>query len=176
MRNQQLRLSGCVAVSKEQGKSKRWYKNWRVYLFLLIILLIIASLWVMSIGGSVSPRLENIYDNAKEELRNAVNDYQNQNNGTLPTINGTVTINGSAYEIINICSLLASQGGTLKYLPDSCISINGSDNDNCDAGCTGCWEYSHYIWAVDDEGNVYSTCVGKYCNASGVDRYQDVWP
>jgi hypothetical protein len=54
-------------------------------------------------------------------------------------------------------------------------SIEGSDNDNCDAGCGGCLAASHYIWAADEYG-IYSTCVGADCEANGEDGYQGVWP
>ena len=165
-------------MSKEQEKLK-WYEIRRIYLFIciLFILLMIAGFSVVAFTEpNITTCRECAYDSAKIELQNAVNDYQNKNNGAVPTINGTVTVNGSLCHIIDICALLVSEGGKLNQVPDGYISINGSDNDNCDAGCTGCWEYSHYIWAVDDEGDVYSTCIGDYCNASGVDGYQDVWP
>ena len=164
-------------MSEEQEKPK-WYEIRPVYLFIciLVILLVIAGVVVMAVGGHVTTCRECAYDTAKTDLQNAVQDYQDKNNGALPTINGTVTINNSSYKIVNICSLLDSQGCTLQYVPDGCTSINGSDNDNCDAGCEGCYQEFSYIWAVDDEGNVHSTCVGEHCNTSGVDGYQYTWP
>jgi hypothetical protein len=165
-----------MSVEPEKLKGK-WYKNWWNYLFLLILLLFIASLCVMSIGGQVTPSKESGYNEAKLILRNAVNDYYDSNNGDFPSINGTVTINHSSYRIINICQLLTQNEELLEE--DAFYSLwsgNGSNDDNCDGGCAQCHAYSHYIWAVDDEGNIYSTCVGASCNTSGVDGYQDVWP
>ena len=166
-------------MNEEQRKpSKKWYKDWRVYslIFTPFILLILAGVWVMAAGGSFHPNPKSVYDTAKTELQDAVNDYQNKNNGALPTINGTVTINGSTYRIINICPLLTQNEESLQTVTDSLWCGNGSNDDNWDGGCAQCYAVSSYIWAADDEGNVYSTCVGRYCNASGVDGYQDRWP
>ena len=164
-------------MSEEQRKPK-WYEIRPIYqfTFIIVILLILAGVCVMAAGGHPTPSAESFYHRAKTELQNAVQNYQNKNNGVLPTINGTVTVNGSLCHIIDICALLVSEGGKLNQVPDGYISINGSDNDNCDAGCGGCNTAYSYIWAVDNNGDVYSTCVGKYCNASGVDGFQDAWP
>jgi hypothetical protein len=163
-------------LSEEQRKSKRWYKNWWNYFFILIFILFIAALCVMSIGGSLTPSRESVYSHNQKSLQDAVKDYQNRNDGALPTVNGTVTVNGSLCHIIDVCALLVPEGGKLNQVPDTCTSINGSNNDNCDAGCEGCWEYSHYIWVVDESGNVYSTCVGSDCIAYNADGYQSVYP
>ena len=131
----------------------------------------------MSIGGSGPPSNRTyVYSTIKSQLQNAVQDYQDKNEGGFPTVNGNVTVNGSLYHIIDICALLVSNGGKLSYTPGNCVRINGSDNDNCDGGCEGCWEYSHYIWAIDESGNVYSTCIGSDCSAYNTDGYQGVWP
>ena len=116
------------------------------------------------------------YNSVRDDIQNAVAQYASVHYGVYPTISGTVTINGSVYNIIDICPLLTSEGGLLRQVPDGVISINDSNNDNCDSGCLGCDASFSYIWAVDDEGNVYSTCVGEECTASGEDGYQDVWP
>ena len=166
-------------MSKEQIKpTKKWYKHWRVYLFIFtpFILLMIAGLVVTAAGGQLSPSREGAYGIVKTDLQNAVNDYQNKNDGALPTINGTITINGSAYKIINICLLPTQNEVSLQHIIGSLWGGNGSYDDNCDGGCAECTTYGSYIWAVDDEGNIYSTCVGEHCNTSGVDGYQDWWP
>jgi hypothetical protein len=160
-------------MSKEQGKFK-WYDIRPIYqfIFIIVILLMIAGIVVMGIGGSVSPSKEGAYGIVKTDLQNAVNDYQNKNDGALPTINGTITINGSAYKIINICLLPTQNEVSLQHIIGSLWGGNGSYDDNCDGGCAECTTYGSYIWTVDDEGNVYSTCVGERCNTSGIDGFQ----
>jgi hypothetical protein len=160
-------------MSKEQGKFK-WYDIRPIYQFIciIVILLILAGIVVMAAGGHPTPGKEGAYDIVRTELQNAVKDYQNKNNGELPTINGTVTINGSDYRIINICPLLTLIEESLQTVRDSLWCGNGSNDDNWDGGCAECNVHSSYIWAVDDEGNVYSTCVGERCNTSGIDGFQ----
>jgi hypothetical protein len=160
-------------MSEEQRKPA---KKWHQYLLILVILLCVVGICIIAAGGHPTPHEKSLYHRAETELQNAVNDYQNRNNGALPTLNGTVTINSSAYKIIDICPLLTQSGESLKTVVESLWYGNGSNADNCSSGCAECTAYGNYIWAVDDEGNVYSTCVGTYCNASGVDGYQDVWP
>jgi len=131
---------------------------------------------VWGLKGDVIISKEGAYKEAKIELQNAVSDYQSKNNGELPTINGTVTINGSVYQIIDICPLLTQNGESLQTVIESLWCGNSSNDDNWDSGCAECNAFSSYIWAADDEGHVYSTCVGEYCKVSGVDGYQDRWP
>jgi hypothetical protein len=120
---------------------------------------------------------EEAYNTAYSQIQNAVVAYATEHEGVFPIINGTVNINGSDYNIIDICSLLTSEGGMLSKVPDGVASINGSDNDNCDAGCDGCLDTNHYIWAVDEyDGYVPSTCVGANCSEYNSDGYQGVWP
>jgi hypothetical protein len=102
--------------------------------------------------------------------------YQDDNDGKLPVINATVNIGGHDFQIVDICALLTSGDSMLSDVPVGLASVNGSGNDNCDAGCEGCHSDYHYVWAVDDEGNVYSTCVGEDCDANGEDGFQGVWP
>jgi hypothetical protein len=167
-------------MSEEQRKpAKRWYKvRLRIFVLLLsIICVVVVFAYIIPTKGLLGPTcLKCAYDSAKTDLQNAVNDYQNKNNGTLPTINGTVTINGSVYPIIDICSLLPQNGESLQTVIESLWCGNGSNDDNWDGGCAECNTFSSYIWAADDEGNIYSTCVGEYCKVSGVDGYQDTWP
>jgi len=119
---------------------------------------------------------ESDYDNVYTELQNAVMVYAANNSGAFPVINGSIDISGYDMQIVDICSLLASQGGLLAEVPEGIASVNGSNNDNCDAGCPGCLETSHYVWAIDEYGYVYSTCVGDDCNANSEDGFQGVWP
>ena len=119
---------------------------------------------------------EEAYNSAYSDLQNAVVAYATDNNGVFPTINGTANISGYDLQIIDICSLLTSEGGMLNEVPEGVAIINGSDNDNCDAGCGGCLDTNHYLWAIDEYGYVYSTCVGTNCSEYNTDGYQGVWP
>jgi hypothetical protein len=120
---------------------------------------------------------EEAYNSAYNDLQNAVVAYVTDSKGVFPTINGTVNISGYDLQIVDICSLLISEGGMLSEVPEGIASINGPDNDNCDAGCDGCLDTNHYIWAVDEyDGYVPSACVGTNCSEYNIDGYQGVWP
>ena len=112
----------------------------------------------------------------EDKILDAVQAYQNENDGALPVVNATVNISGYDCQIIDICALLTSAGGILSEVPVGLASVDGSDNDNCNAGCEGCHGDFHYIWAVDEEGNVYSACVGANCSEYNSDDFQGVWP
>jgi len=133
-------------------------------------------LTVSSTSAILSPN-EEAYNLAYNDLQNAVTAYAANNSYVFPTINGTVNISGYDLHIVDICPLLNySEGGMLTAVPGGVASINGSDNDNCDAGCDGCLDTNHYIWAIDEYGYLYSTCVGANCSAQNTDGYQGVWP
>ena len=101
----------------------------------------------------------------------------------IPAVNGTVTVDGEERYIVDFCYLY---GGTYsgdmqsyKLVPESAISINGADNDNCDKypkSPTLCHREYHYIWAMDEIGVVYSTCIGDDCWANNESGFQGVYP
>lgn len=162
---------------KESGH--KWHKQTIVqWFFVVLVLCVIAGVIVMGVGGQYGPpgcgQGYLCYKGVK--IPNAVRAYQDDNDGKLPVINATVNIGGHDFQIVDICALLTSGDSMLSDVPVGLASVNGSGNDNCDAGCEGCKSDYHYIWAVDDEGNVYSTCVGDECEANGEDGFQDVWP
>ena len=120
---------------------------------------------------------EAAHTTAYNQIQNAVVAYATDSNGVFPTINGIVNISGYDLQIVDICSLLTTEGGMLSEVPEGVASINGPDNDNCDAGCDGCLDTNHYIWAVDEyDGYVPSICVGANCSEYNTDGYQGVWP
>ena len=119
---------------------------------------------------------ETAYNGVHGELHIAVADYMDKHNGALPVVGGNVSVNGTSYPIIDICALLKSNGGELHTMLNGCAGINGSDNDNCDAGCIGCEGNHSYIWAVDAVGGIHSACVGSNCSVQNTDGYQGVWP
>lgn len=143
-------------------------------LFLFIGFIVYFGAYINSIP-CWGPR-QHAYDISRYEVQTSVVSYMIDNDEMMPTLNSTVSIGGSDYRIVDVCVLLVADWGMLSEGSISCISINGSDNDNCDAGCEGCQSDYHYVWAVDDEDNVYSTCVGDDCEANGEDGFQGVWP
>jgi hypothetical protein len=119
---------------------------------------------------------ESAYNTAYDQIQDAVTVYVTNNSGVLPAINGAVNISGYELQFVDICSLLTAEGGMLSEVPEGVASVNGSDNDNCDAGCDGCLDTNHYIWMVDESGYVYSLCVGSNCSEYNANGYQGVWP
>jgi hypothetical protein len=119
---------------------------------------------------------ESAYITAYYDIQDAVTSYATAHNGSFPTINGDVAISGYDFQIVDICSLLTLKGGILSKMPAGVASVNGSNNDNCDAGCEGCLTSNHYIWAVNGNGSVDSICVGANCSQYNTYGYQGVWP
>ena len=160
---------------------KGWLKSRRALNVAMAVLLLAALgfvivVFVKSTGGKPPDGRALAYDGLRVELGEAVADYKSNHNGQLPVDGSTVTVNGSSYYIIDMCSL-ADGTGLIGEVPGSCGIIWGNGNDNCDAGgCTGCSVRYHYIWAVDADGGVCSSCVGAECRAHAVDGFQNVWP
>lgn len=145
-------------------------------LIVMLILAILAGVVVLSVGGVFKNAGASAYGTLRDQIQNVVTAYTTINNTELPPTVGTVNISGNK-SILDMCSILLP-GGFMRTAPDGCISINGSNNDNCDSAmnCSGCRATFHYIWAIDFSGNVYSACVGSDCKANNADGYQDVWP
>jgi hypothetical protein len=142
---------------------------------LVAALVFVVIVFVKSTGGRPADGRELAYDGLKVELGEAVAGYRSNHNGQLPVDGSTVTVDSSPYHIIDMCALV--DGTNLQEVPDSCGAIWGGSNDNCDAdGCPGCSVRYHYIWAVDTNGVVVSSCVGTECRAHGEDGFQNVWP
>jgi hypothetical protein len=168
-------------MSEEQGKpTEKWYKK-RSNRFALMCLVCLACagayIALVATQGTDKyyPSPATQYQANKDLVQKAVTAYTENHSGTLPTLNGTAVINGSVYQIINICPLLTSQGGMLRQISSGIWSGNDSADDNCDGGCGGCRNTSHYIWVVASNGSVLSTCVGDGCKANGQDGYQGIW-
>jgi hypothetical protein len=141
----------------------------------MLILCIIAFVIYSAIGAQYGTSCEG-YRCYEDKILDAVQDYQHKNDGALPVVNATVNISGYDYQIIDICALLTSAGGILSEVPVGLASVDSPNDDNCDAGCEGCHADFHYIWAVDEEGSVYSACVGANCSEYNRDDFQGVWP
>ncbi|MFA5055338.1 MAG: hypothetical protein WC562_04085 [Dehalococcoidia bacterium] len=157
-----------------------------VAIFVIFIFFFIIMMLFSSVGGTFCSSREAAYSTTREEMRNAVAYYMSDSNNSsqLPIINESATFtlthpNGSYY-IINFSELLISNGGLLREVPDGCIALAGPNNDNCDGGINGCHDTFHYIWGVDNEGNVVSQFINSsemnICQCNTCDGYQGVWP
>jgi prepilin-type N-terminal cleavage/methylation domain-containing protein len=146
-------------------------------MIVMVILAILAGVVVMAVGGVFKNAGKSAYGTLRDQIQDVVIAYTAIHETELPPTVGTVNISGDK-DILDMCSILLP-GGMLRTAPDGCISINGSNNDNCDSAminCSGCFATSHYIWAIDTRGNLYSACAGGDCKANNADGYQDVWP
>ena len=143
---------------------------------LVLALAFIVIVFVKSTTGKPPDGRQLAYDALRAELQAAVADYRSGNGGELPADGSTVIIDNSSYQIIDMCALVEGTS-LLAEVPDSCGTIARSGNDNCDAGgCSGCSVRYHYIWAVDDDGGIFSSCAGMECRAYAEDGFQNVWP
>jgi hypothetical protein len=166
---------------KQTKPTKKWYKKWANVLFLLAFCIVtIGLIWFDQNTSSTGPNIPaNLvaYNSIETEIQYAVTTYRNKSDGEMPILNGSLAnADCSQCKIININTLLVINDGILPETPYGLWSGNGSNDDNCDGGCVGCSNTSHYIWAIDNDGSVYSTCVGEECEANGEDGYQGVWP
>lgn len=155
--------------------------------FILIVSIPIVIILMESCsGGTFYSTRQRAYDVTRDEMKNAVAEYRSRANDSsqMPIINENVTFtptnSNSSYYIIDMSLLLTSNGGLLSVVPDSCSELPGPDNDNCDGGASGCSNTSHYIWGMDEYGNVYSMFLNfdnvNPCACDGCDGYQGVWP
>lgn len=141
--------------------------SWRTVVWLIVIFGMIGAAYYFGFYGGIRGTTST-YDGVKGQIQDAVTAYQARHDGQLPALNRTVTVNGSAYRVIDMCAL-AYRGELLPVVPDGCA------RDNCVSGRCTCTEGS-YIWVVDDGGNVSSTCIALECDAYQTDGEQGVWP
>jgi len=155
-----------------------------------MLLLLVAG---MLLSGCATP--EDEYNKAKGQVYWAVWGYISEQGGTLNPPHG-VMINTSeclvhypdrnAGYVLDLCYLLEySSGKEESYeghkmfpfeLPICCYGQSGEEGTNFYTGnCTNPYQ-GHYVWLVDDNGNVCSVCVGDDCRANNESGYQGVWP
>lgn len=159
-----------------------WFKRYGVYILVALLLsALVGFLVFLVLQPEVKGRANGTctdYHTTKSKLYTWI-EYYMDDREELPivNVNATVRINESAYYIIDICALVEYfQNQDLSFqVPYSCIEIEGPNNDNCDGGNCSCYLDSHYIWAIDDNGAINSTCVGEECYANNEDGFQDVW-
>lgn len=132
-----------------------------------------------NVSNQVQTLISQAYTITGDEIQTAVGDYETGHNLNLPIYSSGDTLLISGHKdchIIDMNLLLMTQGGIMRHLPNSCYAAEGSNNDNCDGGATGCSASYHYIWAVDQNGSVCSKCIGHDCQSNDADGYQGVWP
>jgi len=121
--------------------------------------------------GSVS------YTDIKKSMGVAVPAYALQaHSASPPTTGETVTIDKGTFDIIDICKIVDTVSFEPEVLDALLLSCADTTHDNCELGPCSCNTNAHYVWLVDDELNVYSTCVGSDCADNNEDGYQGVWP
>jgi hypothetical protein len=149
---------------------------------------------------------EDEYNRAKDQVQRAVLGYQLEQGGTVPIPPHGVMINTSgcsvyigtipegefinAGYVLDLCYLLEYTSGWEHSdyyddngrrfipleLPICCYGQSGQEATNFYTGnCTNPFQ-GHYIWLVDDFGNVCSVCGGDDCWANNESGYQGVWP
>ena len=158
-----------VLLFKKNGLSKTTFFSLAITVVLCIILL--GTVFTIPAKAQYQ---NDLYNEAKQGIQRLVVIWMNDHGGELPILNPDVTVNisGNGNYIIDICVLMESDD-SLRVTPLSCVELDGPSNDNCDgSGCTWCWPEQNYIWALNDDGRVYSTCVGVDCSATGEDGYQ----
>ncbi len=150
-------------------------------LIVITILLILVGVVILAVGNVFGTARSTAYVSVRQQVQTAVVAYSTKHQGAYPLTGNTTVIDGNTLGIIDACALLASSGGMLREVPDGFIST--PDNDNCDSGeynCS-CDLKAHYIWTVDVNGNIYSSCIDTILNGGGCinsssDGFQGVWP
>jgi len=122
------------------------------------------------------------YNTVRPYIENAVIAYMSDHNGERPPHQGTYDITCYKYnesvaltcDIIDICSLVGDMD-LLRTVPHGCYGENGEAGTNFYSGQCDNPEDGDYVWLMDEEGTVYSTCIGDKCDANNEDGYQGVW-
>jgi hypothetical protein len=152
-------------------------KSWRSIALIILLIGAIFGGWYFS-SQSIKVTYPQAWADWKDKVQDAVTEYRNANNGSLPAVgSGAVIVDGEEQYIIDICKL--KEAKLVPYPPENCISISGTDNDNCDGGNSSdcsCFNDAHYIWTVDSNGSVRSACIGEDCRVNNADGYQNIWP
>jgi prepilin-type N-terminal cleavage/methylation domain-containing protein len=152
-------------------------------LIVLTILSILAGVVILSLGNVPSTARKTAYTSVKQQVQTAVVAYQVKSLGYYPLTGNTTVINGKTLGTIDVCALIVynTPYGLLRAIPDGFVSTE--DSDSCDSqvyNCS-CDVQAHYVWAIDVNGNVYSSCIDTLLNKGGCtntssDGFQGVWP
>jgi len=146
----------------------------------IMVLLLIAG---MLLSGCATP--EDEYESARVQIQEAVNHYVTDHGIGIPPHG--VMINTSeclvhypdrnAGYVLDLCYLLDVYGSDIDSELYKCFyGQSGQEGTNFYTGsCTNPYQ-GHYVWLVDDNGNVCSVCIGDDCWANNESGYQGVWP
>jgi len=148
----------------------------RMLVGLLLLGLVVNGVACGISGGSSGGSKGAAYNAVHDDLQNAVTGYATDHQGNFPyNVSGTQIFNTDCTAsrpcyVINMSAILVANGGMLRQVPD------GTRQDNCYGGATGCSDLNHYTWLVNTVGYVYSKCMGSDCNSNDASGYQGVWP
>lgn len=153
------------------------FKSWRSVALIVVLVGLLFGGWYYS-AQAIKSTYPQAWSDWRDKIGDAVTEYSNAKNGSLPVIGGgAVIVDGEQQLIIDICALVESK--FMPSVPASCISLPGADDDNCDgidSDKCSCRDGDHYIWTVDPEGSVNSSCIGLECDEADAGGYQGVWP
>jgi hypothetical protein len=150
------------------------FKHWRSVVLVIVLIGLVFGGWYFT-SQAIRDIYPQAWDSWQDQIQDAVTEYRNANNGSLPIIgSGAVIVDDEQQHIIDMCALVESH--LMPSPPTTCVSLPGADNDNCDGGNCSCHEAAHYIWTTDSNGNVHSSCIGEQCENADADGYQGVWP
>ncbi|MFA5374623.1 MAG: type II secretion system protein [Dehalococcoidia bacterium] len=152
-------------------------------LIVMSILMILVGVVILSVGNVFGRARTTAYTSVKDQVQTAVIAYQIDSLGNFPLTGNTTVIDGKTLGILDACALLvySTPSGLLREIPDGFTSTE--DNDNCDSQeyTCACNVEAHYVWAIDVNGDVYSSCIDTLlndggCKNTGQDGFQDAWP
>jgi len=161
----------------------------------IMVLLLVAGVMLSGCATPVDP--EDEYIKARDQVYWTVWGYISDHGGghvLLPPHGVMINTSGclvhypdrNAGYVLDLCYLLEYGSGREKSyeghkmfpfeLPICCYGQSGQEGTNFyTSNCSNPYS-GHYIWLVDENGNVCSVCVGDDCWANNESGYQGVWP
>lgn len=196
-------MKAFSTMGSKRGKGKRGFTLIEL-LIVMVILAILAGVVVMAVGGVFGTAKEQAYNSVVPQVQNAVTAYMVEHNGQLPdtenipgqdvgtNLNISTPPGGFVEKaaVLDICQLVGDQEDMLRTVPDGCHGSTGTSGTNFYAGpCNRSTEDDgHYVFYLDQVGNVYTACncdgLGALTEdgADNVSAYSgnctatDIWP
>lgn len=165
---------------QEKPKRKLNLNGTAIGITAIVIGILIYAVYVIVTGNPQTSCIchdSGAYGSIKAEVENAVTAYtaNSSHPGEIPVLSGTYTNDCcSNCSVINMSALLTVNGGSMKTMPTGLANVSAG-YDNCNGSGAACKTTNHYVWIVDINGNVSSTCVGNGCKTNN-SCYQGVWP